>query len=52
MTELAAGSGLVGPTLFDHATEDMAIYREEIFGPVLTIVRVDSLDAAIALINW
>jgi malonate-semialdehyde dehydrogenase (acetylating)/methylmalonate-semialdehyde dehydrogenase len=41
----------VGPTLFDHATEEMAIYREEIFGPVLTIVRVDSLDAAIALIN-
>src|SRR6202158_5435252 len=41
----------VGPTLFDHATAEMAIYREEIFGPVLTIVRVDSLDAAIALIN-
>ena len=41
----------VGPTLFDHATDQMSIYREEIFGPVLTIVRVQSLDAAIALIN-
>jgi malonate-semialdehyde dehydrogenase (acetylating) / methylmalonate-semialdehyde dehydrogenase len=41
----------VGPTLFDHARPDMAIYREEIFGPVLIIVRVDSLDAAIALLN-
>ena len=41
----------VGPTLFDHATTDMAIYREEIFGPVLIIVRAESLDAAIAMIN-
>jgi malonate-semialdehyde dehydrogenase (acetylating) / methylmalonate-semialdehyde dehydrogenase len=41
----------VGPTLFDHARPDMAIYREEIFGPVLVIVRVDSLASAIALIN-
>jgi malonate-semialdehyde dehydrogenase (acetylating)/methylmalonate-semialdehyde dehydrogenase len=41
----------VGPTLFDRATPDMAIYREEIFGPVLVIVRSDSLEEAIALIN-
>ncbi len=41
----------VGPTLFDHATPDMAIYREEIFGPVLVIVRAESLESAIALIN-
>ena len=41
----------VGPTLFDHARPEMAIYREEIFGPVLIVVRVESLDAAIALIN-
>ncbi len=41
----------VGPTLFDHTTPAMAIYREEIFGPVLVIVRSDSLDAAIELIN-
>ena len=41
----------VGPTLFDRVTREMAIYREEIFGPVLVIVRTDSLDAAIELIN-
>jgi malonate-semialdehyde dehydrogenase (acetylating)/methylmalonate-semialdehyde dehydrogenase len=41
----------VGPTLFDRTTPEMAIYREEIFGPVLLIVRSESLEEAIALIN-
>ena len=41
----------VGPTLFDHATRDMRVYKEEIFGPVLTMVRVDTFDDAIQLIN-
>jgi malonate-semialdehyde dehydrogenase (acetylating)/methylmalonate-semialdehyde dehydrogenase len=41
----------LGPTLFDRTTPDMAIYREEIFGPVLVIVRSESLEEAIALIN-
>jgi malonate-semialdehyde dehydrogenase (acetylating)/methylmalonate-semialdehyde dehydrogenase len=41
----------VGPTLFDHVTPQMTIYREEIFGPVLIIVRTDSLASAIDLIN-
>jgi malonate-semialdehyde dehydrogenase (acetylating)/methylmalonate-semialdehyde dehydrogenase len=41
----------VGATLFDEVTADMAIYREEIFGPVLSVVRVPSLTDAIALIN-
>jgi malonate-semialdehyde dehydrogenase (acetylating) / methylmalonate-semialdehyde dehydrogenase len=41
----------VGPTLFDHVTPDMKIYQDEIFGPVLGVVRVASLEAAIALIN-
>jgi malonate-semialdehyde dehydrogenase (acetylating) / methylmalonate-semialdehyde dehydrogenase len=41
----------VGPTLFDRVTTDMSIYRDEIFGPVLTVLRVDSLDEAIDLIN-
>ena len=41
----------VGPTLFDNATEDMRVYQEEIFGPVLTMVRVDTFDDAIRLIN-
>jgi malonate-semialdehyde dehydrogenase (acetylating)/methylmalonate-semialdehyde dehydrogenase len=41
----------VGPTLFDRVTPEMAIYRDEIFGPVLVVVRVESLTEAIALIN-
>jgi len=41
----------VGPTLFDQTRPEMSIYREEIFGPVLVIVRERSLDEAIALIN-
>ena len=41
----------VGATLFDRVTSDMSIYQDEIFGPVLCIVRVDSLDAAMELIN-
>jgi malonate-semialdehyde dehydrogenase (acetylating)/methylmalonate-semialdehyde dehydrogenase len=41
----------VGPTLFTDVTEEMAIYKEEIFGPVLSCVFVDTLDEAIALIN-
>ncbi len=41
----------VGPTLFDNVTPDMSIYRDEIFGPVLGVVRVPDLQAAIELIN-
>ncbi|NVK42419.1 MAG: CoA-acylating methylmalonate-semialdehyde dehydrogenase [Oceanospirillaceae bacterium] len=41
----------VGPTLFSGVTPEMSIYREEIFGPVLSVVGVESLDEAIALIN-
>ena len=41
----------VGATLFDEVTREMTIYREEIFGPVLCVVRVDSLTDAIALVN-
>jgi len=41
----------VGTTLFDHVTPQMTIYREEIFGPVLVILRAESLDAAIDLVN-
>jgi len=41
----------VGPTLFDDTRPEMAIYREEIFGPVLIMVRVESLEEAIHLIN-
>src|SRR5262245_30765102 len=41
----------VGPTLFDHVKPDMTIYTDEIFGPVLIVVRVSALEDAIALIN-
>jgi malonate-semialdehyde dehydrogenase (acetylating)/methylmalonate-semialdehyde dehydrogenase len=41
----------VGPTLFDDVTPDMPIYTDEIFGPVLVVVRVGTLDEAIELIN-
>jgi malonate-semialdehyde dehydrogenase (acetylating)/methylmalonate-semialdehyde dehydrogenase len=41
----------VGPTLFSNVTADMTIYREEIFGPVLCVVSVETLDEAIEFIN-
>ncbi|WP_433566963.1 CoA-acylating methylmalonate-semialdehyde dehydrogenase [Nocardia sp. CA-151230] len=41
----------VGPTLFDRVTPEMDLYRDEIFGPVLVVVRVNSLEEAIDLIN-
>ena len=41
----------VGGTLFDKVTPDMRIYREEIFGPVLSVVRTESFDEALGLIN-
>jgi malonate-semialdehyde dehydrogenase (acetylating) / methylmalonate-semialdehyde dehydrogenase len=41
----------VGPCLFDHVTTDMDIYRDEIFGPVLVILRADSYDEAIDIVN-
>jgi len=41
----------LGPSIFDQVRPDMRIYREEIFGPVLAVVRTDSVAAAIDLIN-
>ncbi len=41
----------VGPTLFRGVTTKMSLYREEIFGPVLVCMEVDTLEAAIALVN-
>ncbi len=41
----------VGPTVLDHVTADMDAYRNEIFGPVLSVTRVDTVDEAIAFIN-
>jgi malonate-semialdehyde dehydrogenase (acetylating)/methylmalonate-semialdehyde dehydrogenase len=39
----------IGPTLFDHVTPDMSIYTDEIFGPVLCIVRADDYEEALRL---
>jgi malonate-semialdehyde dehydrogenase (acetylating)/methylmalonate-semialdehyde dehydrogenase len=39
----------IGPTLFDHVTADMSIYTDEIFGPVLCIVRADDYEEALRL---
>jgi malonate-semialdehyde dehydrogenase (acetylating) / methylmalonate-semialdehyde dehydrogenase len=47
----AAGGFFLGPTIFDHVTPEMTIARAEIFGPVLSVIRVDSLDDAIGLVN-
>ena len=41
----------VGPTIFDNVRPEMTIAREEIFGPVLSVIRVNTLDDAIALVN-
>ncbi|WP_022951300.1 CoA-acylating methylmalonate-semialdehyde dehydrogenase [Leucothrix mucor] len=41
----------MGGTLFDNVTKDMTIYREEIFGPVLACVRVESFSEGVELIN-
>lgn len=41
----------LGPTLLDHVTPEMSVYTDEIFGPVLSVVRVATYDDALALIN-
>jgi malonate-semialdehyde dehydrogenase (acetylating)/methylmalonate-semialdehyde dehydrogenase len=41
----------VGPTVIDRVTPEMDVYRDEIFGPVLSVLRADSVDDAIELIN-
>ncbi|MEG2577224.1 MAG: CoA-acylating methylmalonate-semialdehyde dehydrogenase [Glutamicibacter sp.] len=48
----ADGEGFfLHPTMFDHVGTDMSIYTEEIFGPVLSVVRVESFNEGIELIN-
>ncbi|OZD61247.1 methylmalonate-semialdehyde dehydrogenase (CoA acylating) [Rhodococcus sp. 05-340-1] len=41
----------LGPTLIDNVTPDMSVYTDEIFGPVLSVVRVETYDDALRLIN-
>ncbi|MFI0374450.1 CoA-acylating methylmalonate-semialdehyde dehydrogenase [Actinomadura sp. 1N219] len=47
----AAGGFWLGPTLLDHVTPEMTVYTDEIFGPVLSVVRARSYDEAMELIN-
>jgi malonate-semialdehyde dehydrogenase (acetylating)/methylmalonate-semialdehyde dehydrogenase len=49
--EIPATGFFLGPSLFDRVAPHMRIYREEIFGPVLCVVRVASLDEALQLVN-
>ena len=45
------GGFFLGPCLFDRVTPEMSIYRDEIFGPVLSVLRLGSLDEALELID-
>ncbi|HEY8372088.1 MAG TPA: CoA-acylating methylmalonate-semialdehyde dehydrogenase [Pseudonocardiaceae bacterium] len=45
------GGFWLGPTLFDRVTPEMTIYRDEIFGPVLSVVRVSDFEEALRLVN-
>jgi len=45
------GGFWLGPTLFDHVTPQMSIYTDEIFGPVLSVVRVRTYEEAVDLVN-
>lgn len=47
----AASGFWLGPTLFDNVKPEMSIYQDEIFGPVLSVVRVNSYDEGVDLIN-
>jgi malonate-semialdehyde dehydrogenase (acetylating)/methylmalonate-semialdehyde dehydrogenase len=49
--EVEGGGFFLGPTLVDHVAPRMEIYQHEVFGPVLSIVRVDTYDEAIRLVN-
>ncbi len=41
----------IGPTIFDHVTEEMSVGREEVFGPVLCVKRVNSFEEGLAIMN-
>jgi malonate-semialdehyde dehydrogenase (acetylating)/methylmalonate-semialdehyde dehydrogenase len=47
----AEGGFWLGPTVFDHVRPGTSVYDDEIFGPVLSVVRVGSYDEALALVN-
>jgi len=45
------GGHFLGPTLFDNVTTDMKIYKDEIFGPVLLVIRAENYSEAIDIVN-
>ena len=49
--EIAGDGFWLGPTLFDNVSPEMSIYKDEIFGPVLSIIRVKTYDDALNLVN-
>jgi malonate-semialdehyde dehydrogenase (acetylating)/methylmalonate-semialdehyde dehydrogenase len=49
--DLPSEGYFLGPTLLDHVKPEMTVYRDEIFGPVLGVVRVATYDEGVALIN-
>ena len=49
--EIAGDGFWLGPTLFDNVNPEMSIYKDEIFGPVLSIIRVNTYDEALNLVN-
>ena len=51
VVEGCEGGFFLGPTLFDRVSPEMSIYKDEIFGPVLSVVRTDTYQEAIDLIN-
>jgi malonate-semialdehyde dehydrogenase (acetylating)/methylmalonate-semialdehyde dehydrogenase len=50
-TERDSAGFWLGPTLIDHVTPEMSVYTDEIFGPVLSVIRVETYDDALELIN-
>jgi len=49
--ELPADGFFLGSTLLDHVRTDMSVYTDEIFGPVLSVVRAETYDEALAIVN-
>jgi malonate-semialdehyde dehydrogenase (acetylating)/methylmalonate-semialdehyde dehydrogenase len=50
-TEVAGDGFWLGPTLLDNVTPAMSVYKDEIFGPVLSVIRVETYDEALKLVN-
>jgi malonate-semialdehyde dehydrogenase (acetylating)/methylmalonate-semialdehyde dehydrogenase len=50
-TGVPAGGNFVGPTILNNVTPEMSVARDEIFGPVLSVMHVETLEQAIALVN-